>query len=152
MRYCFDIDGTICNTPCNPDGHGMRYEESTPFPDMVDKINQLYDDGLHYSHDCRGRGSGKDWTELTTKQVQDWGLKFHEIEPMFHKPNADIFVDDKGINVEEWKRLNMGKRGIVNECLILSTLVMSGCSKSSCGTLYSPDCSTPRGPIVLLVL
>ena len=47
MRYCFDIDGTICNTPCNPDGHGMRYEESTPFPDMVDKINQLYDDG-HY--------------------------------------------------------------------------------------------------------
>ena len=114
MRYCFDIDGTICNTPCNPDGHGMRYEESTPFPDMVDKINQLYDDG-HYIilMTARGRGSGKDWTELTTKQVQDWGLKFHEIEPMFHKPNADIFVDDKGINVEEWKRLNMGKRGIV---------------------------------------
>ena len=32
MRYCFDIDGTICNTPCDPDGHNQKYWESTPIP------------------------------------------------------------------------------------------------------------------------
>ena len=114
MRYCFDIDGTICNTPCNPDGHGVRYWDATPIDMMVDKINRLYDEG-HYIilMTARGRGSGKDWTEFTAQQMKDWGLKYHEIEPMFHKPNADIFIDDKGINVEEWKRLNIGKKGIV---------------------------------------
>ena len=80
---------------------------------MVDKINRLYDEG-HYIilMTARGRGSGKDWTEFTAQQMKDWGLKYHEIEPMF-KPNADIFIDDKGINVEDWKRLNIGKKGIV---------------------------------------
>ena len=41
MRYCFDIDGTLYHTPCNPDGHGMRYEEATSFPWMVGHVNRL---------------------------------------------------------------------------------------------------------------
>jgi len=32
---------------------------------------------------------------------------------MFLKPNADIFIDDKGINVEEWKKTQPQKKGIV---------------------------------------
>tara|TARA_B100000427_G_scaffold192052_1_gene159658 strand:- start:28 stop:567 length:540 start_codon:yes stop_codon:yes gene_type:complete len=42
-----------------------------------------------------------------------WGVKYHELEPMFHKPTADIFVDDKAINVEEWKKTVPPKKGII---------------------------------------
>ena len=32
---------------------------------------------------------------------------------MFHKPTADIFIDDKGMNVEEWKKTLPLKKGII---------------------------------------
>ena len=103
MKYCFDIDGTLCHTPSNPDGHGMRYGDATPFPWMVKLVNRLYDEG-HYIiiMTARGRGSGINHSDLTRNQLAMWGYKYHELEPMFHKPTADIFIDDKGINVNEW--------------------------------------------------
>ena len=42
-----------------------------------------------------------------------WGVKYHELEPMFHKPTADLFIDDKGINVEDWKKTLPLKKGII---------------------------------------
>ena len=113
MRYCFDIDDTICDTPKLEDGR-PGYLKATPIPFMVDQVNRLYDEG-HYIilMSARGRGSGIDQTKLTMEQLERWGVKYHEIEPMFHKPNADLFIDDKGINVEEWKKTQPLKRGIV---------------------------------------
>ena len=32
---------------------------------------------------------------------------------MFHKPTADLFIDDKGINVEDWKKTRPEKKGII---------------------------------------
>ena len=114
MNYCFDLDGTICHTDSNPDGHGMRYEESQPIPFMVEQVNQLFDEGHKIIiMTARGRGSGKDWTSWTTKQLDMWGVKYHELEPMFHKPTADLFIDDKGINVEDWKKTRPEKKGII---------------------------------------
>lgn len=114
MRYCFDLDGTICNTPLRESDRKPGYLESTPFPYMVETVNRLYDEGNYIIiMTARGRGSGIDWTELTQRQLSDWGVKYHEIEPMFHKPNADIFIDDKGIDVEEWKKHQPLKKGIV---------------------------------------
>ena len=114
MNYCFDLDGTICHTDSNPDGHGMRYEESQPIPFMVEQVNQLFDEGHKIIiMPARGRGSGKDWTSWTTKQLDMWGVKYHELEPMFHKPTADLFIDDKGINVEDWKKTRPKKKGII---------------------------------------
>jgi hypothetical protein len=34
--------------------------------------------------------------ELTKQQLKDWGVKYNEL--IFGKPDADIFVDDKGIS------------------------------------------------------
>ena len=114
MKYCFDIDGTLCHTPSDPDGHNVRYWDAEPYPFMVEQVNRLYDEGHKIIlMTARGRGSRKDWTELTRKQMDWWGIKYHEIEPMFHKPTADLFVDDKGIDVEEWKKLQPPKKGIV---------------------------------------
>ena len=114
MKYCFDLDGTLCDTPSDPDGHNVRYWDAEPFPYMIDQVNRLYDEGNKIIiMTARGRGSGKNWTELTREQLDRWGIKYHELEPMFHKPTADLFVDDKGINSEEWKKQQPLKKGIV---------------------------------------
>ena len=114
MKYCFDLDGTLCETLSGPDGHGMRYEESTPYPFMIEQVNRLYDEGHKIIiMTARGRGSGINWTEWTTNQLDMWKVKYHELEPMFHKPTADLFIDDKRIDVEEWKKTLPPRRGIV---------------------------------------
>lgn len=114
MRYCFDLDGTICNTPMRLSDKKPGYLESTPIPFMVDQVNRLYDEGNYIIiMTARGRGSGIDWTDITRNQLALWGIKYHELEPMFHKPTADIFIDDKGINVDEWKKTQPLKKGIV---------------------------------------
>ena len=45
MKYCFDIDGTLCETPSDPDGHNVRYWDSQPYPFMIEQVNRLYDEG-----------------------------------------------------------------------------------------------------------
>lgn len=114
MRYCFDLDGTICNTPVTAIGNKPNYLESTPIPFMINQVNRLFDEG-HYIiiMTARGRGSGIDWSEFTIKQLETWEVKYNELEPMFHKPNADIFIDDKGVNAEEWKKTIPSVKGIV---------------------------------------
>ena len=114
MNYCFDLDGTICDTPLRKEDLKPGYLEATPFPFMVEQINRLFDEGNHIIiMTARGRGSGIDWTGLTVQQLDRWGVKYHDLEPMFHKPTADIFIDDKGINVEEWKKTVPPKKGII---------------------------------------
>jgi len=112
MRYCFDIDGTICNTPTRngkPD-----YLKSTPILFMINEINKLYDQGHHIIlQTARGRSSIINWEDWTKQQLKEWGLKYHELEPMFTKPNADIFIDDKGCNVNDWILTRIAVRGIV---------------------------------------
>ena len=44
MRYCFDIDGTLCDTPNNEKGK-PDYLKATSIPFMVERVNQLYDEG-----------------------------------------------------------------------------------------------------------
>ena len=112
MKYCFDLDGTICHTP-SKDSKPL-YREASPIPFMVEQVNRLFDEGNKIIiMTARGRGSGKNWTDWTIKQLDMWGVKYHELEPMFHKPTADIFIDDKGINVEEWKKTRPEKKGII---------------------------------------
>jgi len=99
MIYIVDIDQTICMTPCVNAKH--RYDLSDPFPQRIDKINKLYDQGhtiIYWT--ARGSGSGIDWTELTTKQLNDWGCKFHEVR--LGKPSYDVWIDDKALNDSEF--------------------------------------------------
>jgi hypothetical protein len=43
----------------------------------------------------------KNWYEQTYKQLMDFGLKFNELRAGV-KFNADFFIDDKGINSEDF--------------------------------------------------
>ena len=139
MRYCFDLDGTICYTPMRYNDKKPGYLESTPFPYMVETVNRLYDEGNYIIiQTARGRSSGIDWTGLTERQLSEWGVKYHEIEPMFHKPHADIFIDDKGIDVEEWKKDQPLKRGIIAGAFDIihpGYVRMFSCAKQHCNHL-----------------
>ena len=90
MKYCFDIDNTICSG-------GVPYEEAKPFPKVVKRINELYDEGHHIIiSTSRGHWSGENWLEFTKQQLDEWGVKYHKIE-VGKKPGVDVFVDDKSI-------------------------------------------------------
>ena len=100
MIYCFDIDGTICSSVEN-----SRYEQAKPFPKMVRKINELYNSGHTIKiMTARGCVSGKDWSDFTKRQLEDWGVQHHELI-MNQKPHAHVFVDDKAINAEAFMLL-----------------------------------------------
>jgi len=91
VNYCFDIDGTIC-TNTNGD-----YEKAKPFIDRIKIVNKLYIEGNKIiMFTARGSTTNLDWTELTKQQLKEWGVKYHEL--IFGKPEADIFIDDKGIS------------------------------------------------------
>lgn len=100
MRYCIDIDGTICTQ--TPDSLIIPYNEAIPFKDVIDRINKLYDDGNYIIiFTARGSTSGVDWKDFTIKQLDGWGVKYNEL--LFNKPNADVFIDDKAINIDDWR-------------------------------------------------
>jgi hypothetical protein len=95
MKIYVDIDGTICES-INSD-----YPNSKPIQENIDKINKLFNEGntiVYYT--ARGMSSGKDWTELTNKQLREWGCLFHEIITN-HKPNYDLMICDKTKRIEE---------------------------------------------------
>jgi hypothetical protein len=95
MIYVVDIDHTIC------DNTNSDYPNSVPYTDRIAKINSLYDRGhtiIYWT--ARGMSSGADWTELTKQQLEQWGVKHHELK-MF-KPKYDFWIDDKAINSEDF--------------------------------------------------
>tara|TARA_B100000768_G_scaffold110799_1_gene102729 strand:- start:127 stop:426 length:300 start_codon:yes stop_codon:yes gene_type:complete len=91
MVYCFDLDGTLCNTD------GNNYKDSTPKKERIEIVNTLYEDGHTILIDtARGCVSGKNYFFFTMEQLKSWGVKFHTLRSGV-KFGADIFIDDKGI-------------------------------------------------------
>lgn len=90
-----DIDETICNTP-----ESREYKDATPIFKNIKKINDLYDKGNTIVY-WTSRGSRKqiNWYDLTYKQLNEWGVKFHELR--VDKPYYDLFIDDKTFKIEE---------------------------------------------------
>lgn len=97
MRYCFDLDGTLCET------EAMDYEAAQPIPARIEAVNTLHDKGHYIVIDtARGNGTGDDWYEVTRDQLDKWGVKYDELH-VGTKPWADMYVDDRGANVTEWE-------------------------------------------------
>lgn len=96
MIFCFDIDGTLCT---NTDG---EYEDAEPFFHMIDHVNALHDAGHRIVlFTARGTTTGIDWRELTEKQMANWKVRYHEL--ILGKPQADFYIDDKGLSINEWQ-------------------------------------------------
>lgn len=103
VTYVFDIDGTICTNS------GPHYENSSPFRDRIEKINKLYKDGNTIffltargmgRHDNNQNKAIEELYEFTKKQLTSWGVKYHQL--FLGKPQGDIYIDDKGINDEDF--------------------------------------------------
>tara|TARA_R110000851_G_scaffold144828_1_gene284092 strand:- start:384 stop:731 length:348 start_codon:yes stop_codon:yes gene_type:complete len=101
--YVFDIDGTLCTL-----SSGV-YEDAKPIIDRVAKVNELYDSGhTIILNTARGMGRTKNnallaeklFRELTEKQLDDWGVKYHKL--FMGKPSGDIYIDDKGEKDEDF--------------------------------------------------
>ena len=91
-NYCFDLDGTLCT---NTDGD---YINAKPILSRIKKLNELHENDNKIIIDtARGSTTGIDWYELTKTQLNEWGVNYHNLR-VGVKLNADIFVDDKGIN------------------------------------------------------
>lgn len=100
-RYVFDIDGVIAQLDENND-----YSKSKANTEMITIINKLFDLGNEIILlTARGYVTGIDWKEVTVKQLKDWGLKYHELH--FGKPNADYYIDDKMMSMNELIRFFM---------------------------------------------
>ena len=96
-----DIDETICfyNEEIPLDGK-KDYKAAVPSYQNIEKINKLYDEGNTIVYwTARGSRSGIDWTELTTKQLTEWGAKFNKVR--CDKPYYDQFVEDRSVRIEE---------------------------------------------------
>ena len=110
-RYCIDIDGTICSPTI-----GRDYHKAEPWQDRIAKINNLYDEGnyiIYFNGRAMGRFSDQSHSiasvkaegvlfDLTKDQLDEWGCKYNEL--IMGKPHADLFIDDKGINCDDFFR------------------------------------------------
>ena len=102
MVIYIDIDETICTHEDEDPSLPRNYRNATPIVENIQKANKLYDSGATIVYwTARGTLTGMDWTELTVKQLNDWGCKYHEVK--LGKPYYDLFIDDKAMNVEDWE-------------------------------------------------
>jgi hypothetical protein len=96
LTYCFDIDGTICSQTEN-----QEYHNAVPDFKMIDEINRLKSEGhIIKFYTARGMGSGKSFADLTLFQLHEWGVNYDSVT--FGKPSADIYVDDKALQPQEF--------------------------------------------------
>ena len=102
-NFCFDIDGTICTNTYG------EYDKAIPYKKRIEKINSLFKNGHTVNYlTARGMGScngdaeaaNKKYYEYTFRQLVKWGCKFNNL--YLGKPKADLYIDDKCINDENF--------------------------------------------------
>lgn len=100
----FDIDNTLARTVAT------KYNLAKPIKSRIKIINELYDKGniikiftSRYMGKCNGnvRLIKKKFYKKTINQLNNWGLKYHEL--IMGKPIFDIFIDDKAFNSKDKK-------------------------------------------------
>lgn len=108
MIYCFDLDGTICTSV-----EGSQYQKALPDLTVVKEINRLYNGGHKIIiMTARGCVSGVNHSDLTREQLRVWGVYHHHLI-MHVKPHAHLFIDDKAIHIDDWKKQIPQVKGII---------------------------------------
>jgi len=108
MKFCFDLDGTICHTKKETE----TYSDVLPLEGAAETLQSLKQQG-HYiiiytaRHMKTCNGDVSLVKEKVGKITEDWLAK-HEIpydELIFGKPLADQYIDDRAIQFKTWKDL-----------------------------------------------
>ena len=87
-----DLDNTLCNTISND------YLNSTPIKERIDFFNLKEEGNTIIIWTARGSRSGIDYSEITKKQLDEWGVKYDDI--LMKKPDYDVYYDDKSFNID----------------------------------------------------
>ena len=96
MNIYVDIDETICFYEGERD-----YNLAKPSLENIKKINTLYEEGNKITYwTARGTMTGIDWYEVTKKQLNEWGCKYHNLITG-QKPAYDLLICDKTKRIEE---------------------------------------------------
>jgi CMP-N,N'-diacetyllegionaminic acid synthase len=99
--FCFDIDGVIAHISPKND-----YSIAEPNLPNIARVNRLYAQGNRIIlFTARGSKTGIDWSEITRKQMLDWGVQYHEL--LLGKPAADYYVDDRAIELNQLIKWNI---------------------------------------------
>lgn len=99
VEICFDIDGVIFSRSMD-----NEYNSSKPNNGVVNLIKVLKNKGFKIVlHTARGSKTGKDWAEVTKKQLLENNIPFDELK--FGKPGSDFYIDDKSISIKNLKKL-----------------------------------------------
>ena len=98
MKIFVDIDETICYYK---DVDRLGYKNAIPILFNIEKINKLYDKGHEITYwTARGSFSKIDYFDLTKKQIEKWGCKYHYLS-VGEKPTYDLLICDKTKRIEE---------------------------------------------------
>jgi len=105
-----DIDDTLLYT-INRD-----FEHSIPYQDVIDKVNEFHNQGWRIVlFTARGAKSCKTLDEriakydaVTRRWLNEHGVLYDEL--VFGKMNADYYVDDKNISIDEFKSMSVLRR------------------------------------------
>ena len=118
MNYYIDIDHTITENNIQD----LDYSNALPNKININKVNELYDEGnTIVMWTARGTKTGKNWFEITYKQLNQWGVKFHELR--MGKPAFDVLIDDKAYNsINNWDNNNFLKNKKNNTLKITNNL------------------------------
>jgi len=105
MRIAIDLDGTICAIK---QPHGT-YAELLPLPGAIECIRALRAKG-HYVIILTARNMAtcesnvgkvmKNVGKITLDWLELHGVEYDEI--YFGKPNAEVYLDDRGIRFTDW--------------------------------------------------
>lgn len=110
-RIVVDIDDTICKHRPEDSGDD-RFINADPITDMIDKVNQLYEEGWYVIyHTARGMVSRDgcvdtiydELYEITKEWLQRHNVLYHEL--VMGKPYGDYYLDDKSLTIEEFREM-----------------------------------------------
>lgn len=94
-KFVIDIDGVIAAFDAE-----LKYECARPMENIIKIINDLYLRGNKITlFTARGYKTGIDWSQVTEKQLSDWGVLYNEL--IFGKPDADFYIDDKMLSIAD---------------------------------------------------
>jgi capsule biosynthesis phosphatase len=109
----FDLDGTLCEIT----GGGIEYFSAKPKMDVITRLNSFHNLGWKVViYTARGMTTNKGdvqrceslyrhWTEQWLKK---YGVQYDEL--IFGKPAGDLYVDDKGVSVNDFAQGNIRTR------------------------------------------
>lgn len=95
VKYYIDLDNTLCIT------NNGDYANSIPIQQRIEYVNKLKNENnIIIIWTARGSKSNIDYSDLTKKQLSDWGIQYDDI--LFGKPDYDVYIDDKSFNVDSY--------------------------------------------------